>query len=59
MWIEVDDTMYKETQKRKEKRDQRMLRNILLILLWTALAYVVFGPLGLIVRGIICVKKYL
>lgn len=59
MWIEVDDTVYKETQKRKEKRDQRMLRNILLILLWTALAYVVFGPLGLIVSGIICVKKYL
>ena len=59
MWIEVDDTIYKETQKRKEKRDQRMLRNILLILLWMALAYVVFGPLGLIVGGIICVKKYL
>ena len=59
MWIEVDDTMYKETQKRKEKRDRRMLRNILLILLWMALAYVVFGPLGLIVCGIICVKKYL
>lgn len=59
MWIEVDDTMYKETQKRKEKRDQRMLRNILLILLWMALAYVVFGPLGPIVGGIICVKKYL
>lgn len=59
MWIEVDDTMYKETQKRKEKRDQRMLRNILLILLWMALAWVVFGPLGLIVGGIICVNKYL
>ena len=59
MWIEVDDTMYKETQKRKEKRDQRMLRNILLTLLWMALAYVVFGPLGLIVGGIICAKKYL
>lgn len=59
MWIEVDDTMYKETQKRKEKRDQRMLRNILLTLLWMALAYVVFGPLGLIVGGIICVKKHL
>lgn len=49
MWIEVDDTMYKETQKRKEKRDQRMLRNLLLTLLWMALAWVVFGPLGLIV----------
>lgn len=59
MWIEVDDTMYKETQKRKEKRDQRMLRNILLTLLWMALAWVVCGPLGLIIGGIICVKKYL
>ena len=59
MWIEVDDTMYKESRKRKEKRDKRILRSILLMLLWTALAYVVFGPLGLIVGGIICVKKYL
>ena len=59
MWIEVDDAMYEESRKRKEKRDKRMLRSILLILLWTALAYVVFGPLGLIVGGIICVKKYL
>ena len=59
MWIEVDDTQYEESRKRKEKSDQRMLRNILLTLLWMALAYMVFGPLGLIVGGIICVKKYL
>lgn len=59
MWIEVDNAQYEESRKRKEKRDQRMLRNILLTLLWMALAWVVFGPLGLIVGGIICVKKYL
>lgn len=59
MWIEVDNAMYEESRKRKEKRDKRILRSILLMLLWTALAYVVFGPLGLIVGGIICVKKYL
>ena len=58
MWIEVDDAMYEESRKRKEKRDKRMLRSILLTLLWMALAYVVFGPFGLIVGGIICVKKY-
>lgn len=59
MWIEVDNAMYEESRKRKEKRDKRIFRSILLMLLWTALAYVVFGPLGLIVGGIICVKKYL
>lgn len=59
MWIEVDDTQYEESRKRKQKRDICMLKRILTILLWMALAYVVFGPLGLIVGGIICVKKYL
>lgn len=59
MWIEVDDVQYEESRKRKQKRDMCMLKKILTILLWMALAYVVFGPLGLIVGGIICVKKYL
>lgn len=59
MWIEVDDVQYEESRKRKPKRDMCMLKKILTILLWMALAYVVFGPLGLIVGGIICVKKYL
>lgn len=59
MWIEVDDVQYEESRKRKQKRDMCMLKKILIILLWMALAYVVFGPLGLIVGGIICVKKYL
>lgn len=59
MWIEVDDRQYEESRRRKQKRDMCMLKKILTILLWMALAYVVFGPLGLIVGGIICVKKYL
>lgn len=59
MWIEVDDRQYEESRKRKQKRDICMLKRILTILLWMALAYVVFGPIGLIVGGIICVKKYL
>ena len=59
MWIEVDDVQYEESRKRKQKRDMCMLKKILTILLWMALAYVIFGPLGLIVGGIICVKKYL
>lgn len=59
MWIEVDDVQYEESRKRKQKRDMCMLKKLLTILLWMALAYVVFGPLGLIVGGIICVKKYL
>lgn len=59
MWIEVDDRQYEESRRRKQKRDMCMLKKLLTILLWMALAYVVFGPIGLIVGGIICVKKYL
>lgn len=59
MWTEVDDAQYEESRKRTQKRDTDMLKKILTILLWLALADVIFGPLGLIVGGIICIKKYL